>query len=342
MSMQLFEDVSLKDHSTMRLGGDARYLTTVNSQDELAEAVKWAQENQQPILAIGDGSNLIFRDSGWEGLVIVMKIPGYEVIKDDEHISVIRIGGGENWDETVRRTVDSGLSGIEALSLIPGTAGAAPVQNIGAYGQEVAQTLEQVELYDPALNELKTLTNKECIFKYRDSIFKHEAGERYIITAITLRLSKSQMQPPFYDSLQRRLDENGVQEFTPAAIREAVIAIRSQKLPDPRQVANTGSFFKNPHIKKQQYETLKKTYPDMPGHESSDGLIKVPAGWLMEQAGFRDFRHDNGMGTYEKHALVFVNYSAHSYRDLALFKKEVIDKVRQLFGIELIQEPETV
>ena len=340
--MQLYEDVSLADHSTMRLGGTAKYLTIIDDAEDLAEVVEWAQKYSQPILAIGDGSNIIFRDSGWDGLVIVMKIRGFEVLSDGKKAALVKIGAGENWDNAVRQSVEKRYSGIEALSLIPGTAGAAPVQNIGAYGQEIANTLVELEAYDIQKKKLLKFKNRDCKFAYRESIFKTEQGKNYIITSITLKLSKSWMKPPFYQSLQDHLDAAGITDYSPANIRDAVIGIRNSKLPDPRAIANTGSFFKNPLIKERQFKALQKTYPHMPSYDIGAGLYKIPAGWLLEQSGFRDYHHENGMGTYEKHALVFVNFSAKSYRDLALFKKMVVDKVKDQFGITLEQEPETI
>lgn len=340
--MQLYEHVSLADHSTMRLGGDARYLTIIDDLDDLPEVVGWANTYSLPILTIGDGSNVIFRDSGWDGLVVVMRIKGFEVLRDGKISATIKIGGGENWDNAVKRAVGKRLSGIEALSLIPGTVGAAPVQNIGAYGQELADTFVALEAYNIKKQKLQIFKKRDCHFDYRNSVFKTTEGKQYIITSLTLKLIKKRMKPPFYRSLQDHLDAAGIKDYSPAAIRDAVIAIRNQKLPDPRVIANTGSFFKNPIIKKRQFKALKKTYPDMAGYEVGAGLVKVSAGWLLERAGFKDYRAQNGMGTYEKHALVFVNYSAQSYRDLAVFKKDVQNKVQTLFGIQLEQEPETI
>ncbi|MDX1765610.1 MAG: UDP-N-acetylmuramate dehydrogenase [Candidatus Saccharimonadales bacterium] len=340
--MQIYENVSLRDYSTMRLGGKAKYLSLIDDLDDLNEVVDWAKKFKQKILTIGDGSNIIFRDTGWDGLVIVMRNKGIKVVGEDDHTKTLKIQAGELWDDVVKKSVEMGLSGIEALSLIPGTAGATPVQNVGAYGQEISDTLVSVEILNHKANRLSTLKAADCKFSYRNSVFKTHKGKENIIVSITLKLNKQPMKPPFYESLQKQLDIMGVKEFLPQKIRDAVVTIRNSKLPDPKVIANTGSFFQNPVLKEKHYETLKETYPDLPGFDVIEGFIKVPAGWLLEKAGFKAYRHPRGMGTYDMHALVFVNYDARSYRDLAEFKKEVQDKIKHMFGIELEQEPETI
>jgi UDP-N-acetylmuramate dehydrogenase len=340
--MQIYENVSLADHCTMRIGGDASYLTIIDDVDDLHEVVDWAKKFNQEILTIGEGSNIIFRDSGWDGLVVIMKIPGFEVLAKSKTTHRIKIGGGEVWDSVVKQSVDMRLSGIEALSLIPGTAGAAPVQNIGAYGQEIAQTIHEVEVLDKEKNKIEKLSAKDCKFGYRDSIFKTAKGKSKIITSITLDLSIKWMSPPFYESLQKYFEQTGIKEYSPANVRDAVIAIRNQKLPDPRAIANTGSFFKNPIVSKKLYESLKETYQDIKGFEQPGNKYKLSAGWMIEKAGFKNFRHENGFGTFERHALVMVNYGSSSYRDLATVKKIITDKVEQMFGVVLEQEPETI
>jgi UDP-N-acetylmuramate dehydrogenase len=336
--MQIQTDVPLKDFSTMRLGGLAHALTTVKSKDELADAVTWAEQQKLPILMLGGGSNVIF-SNGYDGLVIVNRIPGFEVLDDDAESTTIRIGAGEVWDDAVKRAVDMNLHGIEFLSAIPGTAGGTPVQNVGAYGAQISDTLTELEAYNISTHQFVTLKNSDCHFSYRNSMFKPPLDRHYIITSITLRLTKTMPEPPFYATLQNYLDQHTVTEYTPAAIREAVVAIRAIKLPDPSVVANTGSFFKNPIIQPEQARDLLFTYPEMAHWTLQDGSVKVAAGWLIEQAGLRGYKA-HGMKTYERHALVVVNESAKSYDDLAAFRQEIIDKIQELFGITLEQEPE--
>jgi UDP-N-acetylmuramate dehydrogenase len=338
LSMQIQTDVSLKDYSTMRIGGTAKALTTVKSKKELTEAIAWAEERRLPTLVLGGGSNVIFSD-GYDGLVIVNRIPGFEVVTDDAQSTTVCIGAGEKWDDAVKRTVDMNLHGIEFLSAIPGTAGGTPVQNVGAYGAQISDTLTELEAYDTETHRFTTLAKAECGFTYRNSMFKSPLDRHYIITSITLRLHKSLPQPPFYATLQNYLDQKNITDYTPANIRDAVVAIRAIKLPDPSVVANTGSFFKNPIIQAEQAHDLLFTYPEMAHWTLPDGNIKIAAGWLIEQAGLRGYT-SHGMTTYERHALVLVNENAESYNDLAAFRQEIIDKIHNLFGITLEQEPE--
>lgn len=343
--MNVRQNVSLKDHSTMRLGGDARYLNEANSVEELHEQISWAQRINAPFIVIGDGSNIIWQDGGYEGLVIVNKIKGFSLrqIGGTPH-TLFTFGGGENWDECVRKTVDMGYTGLEQLSLIPGTAGAAPVQNIGAYGLEIKDTLVSVRAFDSKANEFVTLTNEDCQFSYRNSIFKSSQKGRYGISSITLKLQKGTPAPPFYSSLQTFLDEYHIKTYTPLIIRNAVIAIRAAKLPDPKDVPNNGSFFGNPIISEVQFQPLLKKYKNIPHWPTGDGNIKLSAAWLIEQAGFaRGYRDaSTGMGLWENQALVLVNENAKSTSDLLVFKEKLVHAVQKKFNLTLDQEPEFV
>jgi UDP-N-acetylmuramate dehydrogenase len=325
----------------MRLGGKARYFADANNEDELKELVEWADGKGLKYIVLGGGSNVVWRDEGFDGLLIANKIPGREVIKEDDDEIVIEIGSGENWDEVVQETVEKGWSGIEFLSLIPGTAGAAPVQNIGAYGAELSSVLLGVEVYDTENKCLETLMNEACGFAYRTSRFKTTDRGRFIITGITLKLSKKPPVPPFYDALAKYFQEHPVNHYTPAIIREAVIAIRSSKLPDPKWIANNGSFFTNPIVEQAKFDELKQKYPEIKGWPTKDGQVKVAAGWLVEQAGFKGVHDEQtGMATWANQALVLVNEHARSTADLLTFKQKIVDAVQQKFGITLEQEPE--
>jgi UDP-N-acetylmuramate dehydrogenase len=338
--MQIQSDVPLKEFTTMRLGGPARHLVIVNSRDELVQSVAWAEERGLPVFLLGDGSNIIIRDNGFDGLIIVNRIMGFDATEDDPDHVTLKVGAGENWDEVVRRSVDMGLSGIEALSYIPGTAGATPVQNVGAYGQEIADTFVELEAYDMLTHGFVRMRRDECGFSYRNSIFKNPQNRRYVIVSVTLRLGREPLSPPFYESLQKHFDEHGVHSgFTPQTVRDAVIAIRTEKLPDPKVIANTGSFFKNPIIPREIFENMKQQVPDLKHFDMPDGRVKLAAGWLIDQAGLKGYSA-HGMKVYDKNALVFVNESAESYRDLATFKNEITEKVREKFGVTLEQEPE--
>lgn len=339
--MEIQRNVSLKQHSTMRLGGNATYLVEVYNRNDLLEAVNWAKENNQPILVIGDGSNIIWKDEGFTGLIIVNKILRFDEMVEDQENYYVTVGAGENWDSVVARTVKKGMTGIESLSLIPGTAGATPMQNVGAYGQEISNTLVSAEVYDNQIGQFTTLANTEFHFGYRTSSLKTFARGRFYITAITLHLFHGNPQPPFYPVLQQYFDERQIHEYTPQTIRDAVIAIRQSKLPDPAQVANNGSFFANPVILQEQFRSLLVDYPTMPHWDTDDGRVKIPAAWLVEQAGFKDFHdQETGMATWPKQSLVLVNEHAEATVQLISFRDKIIGKVEAQFNIKLEQEPE--
>jgi len=341
--MEIQKNVSLADYSTMGLGGDADYLAVIKDRNDLVKALTWAESNKQPIVVIGGGSNIVWGDQGFKGLVIVNEIHRYEIFKEDDENTYITIGSGENWDKVVERTANAGLSGIEALSLIPGTSGATPVQNIGAYGQEISQTVTAIEVYDSKNKEFMMLTNADCAFGYRTSRFKTNDKGRFFITALTLHLRSVNMQPPFYDALSKYLADSGITDYSPASIRKAVIAIRSAKLPDPSKVKNCGSFFTNPIIPKEQYTELKQKFDDMPHWLVGTDKVKIPAAWLIEKAGFKDY-HDSetGMATWVNQPLVLVNEHAKSTSDLLKFKAKIESAVLDMFGIKLEQEPELI
>lgn len=341
MGVNVFNNVALADFSTMRLGGIAAHLVEIHDRAELTEAVAWATTQQLPLMMIGGGSNIVWKDEGFPGLVLVNKMKRFEVFEEDATNVYVTVGAGELWDSVVERTVQAGLTGIEALSLIPGTTGATPVQNVGAYGQELSQTLTTVEAYDLQVKQFVNIPGMDCAFGYRTSRFKTTDRGRFFITAITVHLTKGKPQPPYYPSVQGYFDEHDVKDVTPQALRDAVIAIRSAKLPDPAVVANNGSFFANPVVDKGTFATLEADYPDIPHWDTSDGRVKLAAAWLLEQSGFKDF-HDSetGMATWARQPLVFVNESAKSTADLLKFRQKILDAVQAKFGITLLQEPE--
>lgn len=325
----------------MRLGGTAAYTTDITSRTELVEALDWAKQRNLPVMMIGDGSNIIWRDEGFPGLIMINKIHRFEETNDGDSNCYITVGAGENWDETVARTVAKGLSGLEYLSLIPGTAGATPIQNVGAYGQEIADVLVSVEAYDTRNDSFVNIPGFECAFGYRTSRFKTTDRGRFFITAVTLHLSKSKPQPPFYQALEKYFHEHHIGDFTPAVIREAVIAIRQSKLPDPAKVANNGSFFGNPIVDEGTFAQIQADYPEIPHWPTADGRIKIPAAWLLEKTGFKDMHDDaTGMGTWPQQCLVLVNEHAQTTAQLLQFRQQILDRVQSHFGIALEQEPE--
>ncbi len=324
----------------MRLGGNANYVADVSSDEELQQLYQNSKKLGQPVYVIGGGSNLIAHDEGFPGVIIRNRIMGIEILDDNASTTTIAAGGGEIWDTLVEYTVDRNLHGIEAMSGIPGTVGAAPVQNIGAYGQELADTFISLEAYDTTTDSFVTLKWDDCGFSYRYSIFRGGATGRYIITRVTLTLNKKRPEPPFYDAIEKYLESKqiGTMAVTVQIIRDAVLDIRTTKLPDPARLPNTGSFFKNAIVEKWKAEDLAKTYPDMPSFTVDDATVKIPSGWLIENCNLKG-EVIHGMKVHDGNAVVLVNQSAGSYADLAAAREEIIGKVRDKFQIVLEQEP---
>ena len=336
--MDVMTNISLKQYTTMKLGGEARYMATADSASDVVSLYRNARKENLPIFVLGGGSNVITHDEVFEGIVLLNKIKGFEIISENDETTDIKIGAGEVWDEVVEKAIELGLQGIEAMSGIPGTAGAAPVQNVGAYGQEIADTLISLEAYDSKTDTIVTISADECDFSYRNSIFRDKEKGRYCILNITLQLNKAEPKPPYYASLQKYIDENDIREVNLSVIRVAVLNIRSEKLPDPAELPSAGSFFKNALVEKWKLEELQKEYSDIPNYAMSDGRYKIPTGWLIDKAGLRGYR-SHGMRVYEKNALVLVNDSATGYDDLAAIREEIVQIVFDKFGIKIEQEP---
>lgn len=334
--MNIRENVKISTLTTMRIGGNARYVVEITTLDELKEAYIFAEQNNLPTFILGMGANTIGLDEGFDGVILLNKLGGVEILNQTENELVIKAMGGENWDELVAKTVEMDFSGMEALSLIPSTVGAAPVQNIGAYGQEAADIIESVDVFEISTKEFKTLSNQDCQFAYRQSIFNHgENQHRYFITAVTFRLHKNRLTPPFYTSLQKYLDEHHITDYSPQNIRDAVIAVRSAKLPDPRFVASAGSFFKNVYLTDEEADLAEQKGIEV---WRNNGENKVNTGWLIDRAGLKG-KIFHGFKVSETAALVLINESAKTYADLAAARQEIIDIVKKQFGFEIAQEP---
>jgi UDP-N-acetylmuramate dehydrogenase len=339
--MQPLQNVSLAKYSTMGLGGVAAFLVEISSQMQLLESLSWAQERKIAVIMIGGGSNTIWRDEGFNGLIIVNKIMGYEVFQEDETNTYITVGAGEPWDSVVARSVASGLTGIEALSLVPGSSGATPVQNVGAYGQEISQTLVTVQAFDTEAHDFVTIPGSECGFGYRLSRFNSNDKGRFYIINVTLHLIKGTPQPPFYGSLQTYFEATKTTSYTPQIVRDAVIVLRTSRLPDPAIVHNAGSFFANPVINDEQLDILDSNYSAVPHWPVGTGSHKISAAWLIDQAGFKAYTDEaTGMATWPAQSLVLINDHAKTTADLLQFKQHIVDAVKNRFNIELIQEPE--
>ena len=328
--MKTFENVSIASITTMRLGGIARFVIDIERPEEIAEAYDFAKFNRLPVFVLGSGANTIGRDEGFPGVIIRNRMTGITVSGDSIHAM-----GGEIWDNVVKMSCEYHLTGIEALSKIPGTAGAAPVQNIGAYGQDISQVLTNIEVYDTVERVFKILSNAELKFGYRKSILNTTERGRYFVVAITLGLKKGQMQPPFYKSLETYIDDNYEVDLSPANIRRMVSAIRADKLPDPVTTPSAGSFFKNVYLKPDEIDDWEaKGYPVYHGKDGA----KVNSGWLIEKAGLSG-KVFHGIRVNEKASLVLINESAKSYQDLKAAREEIASKVYDKFGFWLEQEP---
>lgn len=336
------KDVALSQYSTMRLGGPAKLLLEITTPSEIPEAIAWAESQNIKVVMIGHGSNIVWTDAGFDGLVLVNNIKGLE-IQDQEYQAFAVIGSGEVWDEAVAQIVEKNLSGVEHLSLIPGTAGATPVQNVGAYGQELSNVLVCVQAYDKETKQMVVIPKAECEFSYRKSRFNTTDKGRFFITSVTLALSKDKPMPPFYASLESYLKEKKITEYTPKSIREAVIAIRNSKLPDPSKVANCGSFFANPIVDSFQLEKIIDKYPGIPRWQLDNDRYKLSAAWMLENLGLKGYHEPNtGMAIWDNQPLVLVNENAKNTASLLAFRDAIIKRVEEKFGVTLAQEPELI
>lgn len=342
IAVNILHNLALADYSTMHLGGPVAHVAEIHNRQELEAALDWAKEQNLPTLMIGGGSNIIWRDEGFNGLLLINKVFGYQDFAEDETNHYLTIGAGEIWDSVVERSVVAGLTGIEALSLIPGSAGATPIQNVGAYGQEVSQTLVSVEVYDTQASDFITLPGFECDLTYRNSRFKTGPDRgRFFIMSLTLHLMKGNPFGPFYPAVQQYFDSNGVNDITPAKLREAVVNIRRAKLPDPAIINNCGSFFANPIIDKGTLVQIEADFGAAPNWKMDEGRFKISAAWLLEKAGFKDFHDDGtGMATWPTQPLVFINEKARSAADLLTFKQKIVADIEAKFHVTLIQELE--
>jgi UDP-N-acetylmuramate dehydrogenase len=334
--MNLKQNYPLKNLNTFGIEVVARQYASFASVPELQELLKHPNIDKNNLLVLGGGSNVLFTQN-YEGTVLQNRIEGIKVISEDEDYALVEAGGGETWHDLVLFTIDRGLGGLENLSLIPGTVGAAPLQNIGAYGVElkdVFHTLEAVEISSGAVTDFDA---EKCNFGYRESIFKKELKGKYIVTHVTLRLQKNPAFNTSYGAIKSTLEAMQVKEITLKALSDAVIAIRRSKLPDPAVIGNAGSFFKNPEISPAEFAALKDKFPDVPSFPAAHGNIKVPAGWLIEHCGWKGKKIDN-YGVHKDQALVLVNYGGAEGNQIRTLAYEIIESVRQKFGITLHPE----
>ena len=337
MSITFQHNIDLQSYNTLSVPAKAQAFISVNTVDELKAVLTQAKDQYKQLLVLGSGSNMVLPDL-FEGLVVHMAIQGYEVEEQTQSTVNISFAAGENWHKAVMSSVDKGWFGIENLALIPGTVGAAPVQNIGAYGVELKDRLVYLEAIHIASGELKRFSREQCQFAYRDSFFKQAEGSQWVIVRVVLQLSKDPTTCLEYPALKKVLAATGNQEFTARQIADAVIHIRQSKLPDPETLPNAGSFFKNPIIDQSQFSTLLEKYPNIAHFIVDESHIKIAAGWLLEQDGWKGKLVD-GIGMHKDQALVLINPNGLPAKNITDFASLIKASIKKKFNITLEIEP---
>jgi UDP-N-acetylmuramate dehydrogenase len=349
-------NVNLQAHNTLRLSSAANAYSKIDNLEALQQAINLSHAEQLPMIPLGEGSNVILQNT-IKGHVLDIRLRGIQKIKETEHQVWIQVGAGENWHEWVMQSIESQWFGLENLALIPGRVGAAPIQNIGAYGCEVSSLIDSVNfIHLDADNtehlSVDTLTAKQCLFSYRDSIFKQKLASKTVITSVVFKLDKTFTPQLSYPALKLRIEQQGSSTIDAPLVAKAVIAIRSEKLPDPKQLPNAGSFFKNIAINQQQLDAFLTQHPNAPHFQYinkafTDNIgYKIPAAWLIEQCGFKGKRTGN-LGMHKDQALVLIHYMDEatvdtSAADILLFSDKIIKTVKDRFGFTLQREPQTI
>ncbi|MFC4526087.1 UDP-N-acetylmuramate dehydrogenase [Dyella halodurans] len=334
----LIENASVATRNTLRVDARARLLAEVRDASKLPELLDFPVVRSGRLLVLGEGSNLLFTGD-FQGTVLAMATSGVQVEQDGD-VARIAVAAGERWDDFVRWTLGQGFAGLENLILIPGTVGAAPIQNIGAYGTEVAEFIESVEAWDTQEHRVAILDRAACAFAYRDSVFKHQPG-RYIVTAVRFALPRSRELRLDYAGIREELARMGIDKPAPFHVAEAVVHLRTRKLPDPAVIGNAGSFFKNPIVDASVGEALKRDHPELVAWVGNDGRWKLSAAWLIETSGFKGVREGDA-GISNRHALVLVNHGRATGAELWALAQRVIAGVQAKFGVRLEPEPVVV
>jgi len=341
LPLQIEENVPLAPLTTIGIGGPARFFFRATTVDDLRDALSWAKERDVAVFLLGGGSNLVISDDGFDGLVIHVDLRGITVESEDE-FAMVKVAAGEPWDPFVGFAVEHRYAGIECLSGIPGSTGATPIQNVGAYGQDVSETIARVEVLDRTLDRVITLTNWECRFGYRSSLFKNYERERYVVVAVTFRLKVGGSATIRYPELQKFVDERGISNDDLRGVRDAVIAIRKRKGmvidPSDPDTRSDGSFFMNPVLTRAQYDDFAQRAVDAPHYPAGDE-VKLSAAWLIEHAGFAKGFALGNVGLSSKHTLAVINRGGGTSREIIALVKLIQEKVRERFGVELHPEP---
>ena len=330
------ENISLKPYNTFGIDAKARFFISIDSVEKLKTVLSLEQFKSAKKLFIGGGSNLLLLND-FDGLVIKIEISGIDKVTETENGVILKAGAGVIWHDFVMYCVDNRFYGVENLSLIPGTVGAAPMQNIGAYGVEIKDVFESLQALNTSKLEIETFNLEKCRFGYRESIFKHEAKDKYVILNVSFNLQKNGNLNLEYGAIKDTLSQMQISNPTLKEVSEAVISIRKSKLPDPAEIGNSGSFFKNPEIPKTQFEKLKEKYPNAPSYPVNENLVKVPAGWLIEQAGWKGHREGN-VGVHARQALVLVNYGGGTGIEIKALAEKIQKSVFEKYVIEINPE----
>ena len=338
--MQVQENISLKQYNSFGINASAKYFAGFNTLQELEDCLEFkTSETLHPPsqkLILGGGSNILFTKN-FDGLVLKNQLKGIELVKEDADHVYLKAGAGENWHKFVEYCIQKNLAGVENLSLIPGNVGASPMQNIGAYGIEIKDVFHSLEAYDIADRKIVEFGLRDCEFGYRESVFKNRFKNQFVITSVTYRLNKVPAFNVSYGAIQQELDTMGVKDLSIANISAAVIRIRSSKLPDPKEIGNAGSFFKNPEIENEQFMQLKNNFPAIVGYDLHNGKTKLAAGWLIEQCGWKGYRRGDA-GCHAKQALVLVNYGNARGNEIYELSTDIIASVKEKFGVSLQRE----
>jgi len=325
----------LKNFNTFNLSAKAKYFYEFLDELSLLQILNHKKYKNEKLLILGGGSNLLF-SKDYDGIILKNSISGIKKISEDENSLIVEVGAGENWHDFVLWSVEKNLSGIENLALIPGLVGASPIQNIGAYGMEVKDTIIQVTYIDIKTGMIKTLKNNECNFSYRNSIFKKELKNKIAITSVTFKLSKQDLNITKYGAIKSEL-ESLQKPPSCKSICQAVINIRTRKLPNPDKLGNSGSFFKNPIISNEKFNKLQKKFPEIVAYKENSNNMKVAAGWLIDKAGWRGYKKNN-VGVYQNQALVLVNYGRATGQEVINLSKDIQESIFKKFQIEIFPE----
>lgn len=330
-------NVDLQTYNSFGFSVKAKHFVEINEISELQQLIQTPAFQKEQHLVLSGGNNILFTNDFFDGIVILINNKGIDIIHEDEDDVIVRAQAGEDWPAFVKQMVTQGLYGVENLAHIPGKVGAAPVQNIGAYGMELKDSFLQCQAMEIATGQIRIFTNEACRFGYRESIFKNKLRGQYIITSVGFQLSKHEVLKLDYGNIRAYLAEHEMEHPSLQQLHDAICDIRDAKLPDVKQIGSAGSFFKNPVITNEQFEIIHRQYPDIPHYPDAEGLVKVPAGWLIEQAGWKGWR-DEHVGVYEKQALVLVHYGGGKGKDIVDLSKRIQDSVEKKFGIMICPE----